>query len=101
MTLPARTTNFATNNKRYRVSAGAENVSSLTWFIAGTIGEHKGENSKWCFLREVAINDTDGFAETYEIDTSGYDWFGTVYLKIKKGRTVDHLIFKPEICPID
>ena len=101
LTLPARTTNFATNNKRYRVSAGAENVSSLTWFIAGTIGEHKGENSKWCFLREVAINDTDGFAETYEIDTSGYDWFGTVYLKIKKGRTVDHLIFKPEICPID
>lgn len=102
LTPPAIKTKFTTGNKRYKVSVGALNVSSFTWFISGKIVEHnKGGSPKSRFMREVTINDTDGLAETFEIDTSGYDYFGMLYLKIKKGRTVDHLIFKPEIIPID
>ena len=102
LTLPAVKTKFVTNNKRYRVSVGAPDVSSFTWFITGRVVEHnKGGNPKVKFMRDVTINNTDGFAETFEIDTSGFDYFGVLYLKIMKGRTVDHLIFKPEIIPID
>ena len=47
------------------------------------------------------ITEVAGFAESFEIDTSGYDYFGMLYIVVKKGRTLDHVIFKPEICPID
>ena len=101
LTPPAKKTEFKTLNKKYRVSVGAPNVSRFTWFISGRVVEHKGYEPKACFMRNVTINDTGGFAETFEIDTSGYDYFGKLYLKIIKGRTLDHVIFKPEICPID
>lgn len=101
LTPPAKKTEFKTLNKKYRVSVGAPNVSRFTWFISGRVVEHKGDDPKARMLRNVTINETDGFAETFEIDTSGYDYFGKLYLKIIKGRTLDHVIFKPEICPID
>ena len=101
LTPPAKKTGFKTLNKKYRVSVGAPNVSRFTWFISGRVVEHKGDNPEACMMRNVTINETDGFAETFEIDTSGYDYFGKLYLKIIKGRTLDHVIFKPEICPID
>lgn len=101
LTPPAKKTEFKTLNKKYRVSVGAPNVSRFTWFISGRVLEHKGDDPEARFMRNITINETDGFAETFEIDTSGYDYFGKLYLKIIKGRTVDHLIFKPEICPID
>ena len=101
LTPSVKKTKFKTNNMRYRVSVGTRNVSRFTWFISGRVVEHKGDSPKWKFMRDLTINDTDGFSETFEIDTSGFDWFGYLYLKVKKGRTLDHVIFKPEICPID
>ena len=90
-----------TGNKRYKVSIGARDTSSFTWFISGQIIGNEGDNAKSCFLRDTTINDTDGFSESFEIDTNGYDHFGILYLKIKKGRTLDHVIFKPELYAID
>ena len=101
LTPAAKKTNFKTDNKRYRVSVGAPDVSSFTWFISGRVVEHKGDKPAVKFMRDITINDTNGFAESFEIDTSGYEWFGYLYIKIMKGRTVDHLIFKPEIIPLD
>ena len=101
LTPPARHTNFKTNNKRFRISAGAPDVSSFTWFISGRIAEHNGENPNWKFLRDVTINDTDGFSESFEIDTEGYEYFGMLTIVVKEGRILDHVIFKPEIYLID
>lgn len=63
---------------------GAPNVSRFTWFISGRVVEHKGDDPEARFMRNVTINETDGFAETFEIDTSGYDYFGRLYLKNNK-----------------
>ena len=96
----AKKTYLKTNNLRYLVSTGAPNTSSFTWCISGRIA-NKGEESMARLLRDSTINDTDGFSGSFEIDTSGYDYFGKIYLFVKKGRTLDHVIFKPEIIPID
>lgn len=99
LTKPLTKTDFKTGNKRYRITTGAPNTSSFTWFISGMIcNKESGDN---CLLRNAAVNDTEGFSESFEIDTSGYDYFGRLYIAVKKGRTLDHVIFRPEICQID
>lgn len=59
------------------------------------------ETGMKCVLRDAAINGTDGFSESFEIDTSGYDYFGRLYITVKKGQTLEHVIFRPKICLID
>ena len=99
LTKPIKSTDFKTDQKRYVMSTGNENTSSFTWYLSGAIGNK--DDGGGCLLRDAVVNDTDGFAESFEIDTSGYDYFGMLYIVVKKGRTLDHVIFKPEICPID
>lgn len=99
LTKPLTKTDFRTGNKRYRISTGAPNTSSFTWFISGKIGNK--EDGSNLLLRKAAENKEDGFSESFEIDTSGYDYFGRFYIFVKKGRKLDHVIFRPEICPVD
>ena len=100
LTAAVNNSNLKTGNKRFKVSTGATNTSSFTWYISGRVG-NKGEEKKAILLKDVVINNTDGFADSFEIDTSGYDCFLKLYLVVKKGRTLDHVIFKPELRPID
>lgn len=94
-------TNIKTNNKQYRVSVGAENVSSFTWCISGGVGNKEdGEYSRES-IGKLTINGTDHFAKDFEIDTSGYDYFSGISILVKKGRTLDHVVFDPVIIPID
>ena len=94
-------TNFKTNLKRYAVSVGAEDVSSFTWYLAGGVGNKKdGDHSRESF-GNLLINGTDSFAKYYEIDTSWFDYFSGIAIVVKKGRTLDHVIFDPSMIPID
>ena len=101
LTPSAGKTNFKTHNRRYLVSVGAPGVSVFSWFISGRIAENKEKKTQWRFLKDVTINDTDSFAGTFEIDTSGYDYFGMLFIYVKRGSTLDHVIFDPKICPIE
>lgn len=99
LTKPLVDTDFKTGHRRYRISIGASDTGRFTWYITGMIC-NRLDDSK-CVLRDAAINGTDGFAESFEIDTSGYDYFGRLFIVVKSGRTLDHVMFKPEICLID
>lgn len=101
LTPPLNKTDFKTDNGRYAVSTGADNTSSFTWFISGGVGSKKDGELIRRSIGKVTINDTDCFSKNFEIDTSGYDYFTGLSLMVKKGRTLDHVIFKPEIIPID
>ena len=73
LTPPVKETDLMTNNKRYRVSLGASDVSSFTWYLSGRVAEHNKAKPAWKFLRDITINGSDGYSECFEIDTTGYD----------------------------
>ena len=101
LTPSANKTDLKTGNKKYRVYTGARDVSSFTWFISGRLAENNVRDTAWIFLKDATINDTDSFSDTFEIDTSEYDYFGMIFIFVKQGRTLDNVIFNPKICPID
>ena len=100
LTLTLRKTNFKTNGMRYRISTGAPDTSSFTWYFSGQIANKEEEESARLLMNST-INDTDPFSESFEIETDGYDYFSKLFIAVRKGRTLDHVIFRPEVCPID
>ena len=101
LTPPLKKSDFKTENRKYRVIVGTSDVSSFTWYISGRVCEHKGVKPEWKFFRDITINDTDGNSGVFDIDTTGFEYFGAICIVIKEGRTLDHVIFKPEMIPLD
>lgn len=91
-------TDFKTAHRRYRISTGAPNTSAFTWYLTGLICN---KDLSKCLLRDAVINGTNGFSESFDIDTSGYEYFGRLFIVVKSGQTLDHVIFRPEISLIN
>ena len=97
LTLPLGRTRFATEEERYVVTLGTKGASPSTYYLSGTVG-NKGEKS--VLLRKLTPSKLDAFSDAFILDTAGYTHFGKLYIVVKKGAILDHVVFAPMICPV-
>lgn len=87
-----------TGQQKFAVSLGASGGGNNTFYLSGFIGNKDGEG---LLLRNAAIASSAFFGSMFVIDTTGYEYFGKLYLVVKEGVSFNHKVIEPMICPAD
>lgn len=85
---------FPTYQEKLIISSGLDGGSRSTYYIYGTIGNDESDAVEFDSVT-VSGNAFNGNTDT--INTMGYTYFGSLYLRICAGVTVDNILFAPSV----